>query len=307
MPAKTVRRGDLRWGRIVWSAFTDAFMHDNCLGMSAQLAYHFFFSLFPALLFLIAMASYFPIATLVDRIVGTMGTFAPPDVIQIVTDQIRKISNGNQGGLLTLGVLVALWTSSTAMTALIDTVNRAYDISDQRPWWKIRLLAIALTVGASLFILISFALVIVGPEVAGRVAGWVHLGRAFEWTWMVLQWPVIFGLVSLGIALVYHFAPDADQPWVWLTPGALFATLVWIGTSLGFRYYVVTIGSYTETYGAIGAVMVLLLWFYLSGLAVLLGAELNAEIEHARGEHHEWGRRRISPPSITQAAQASQV
>jgi membrane protein len=299
MPAKTARTGERRWYRIFWGALVDAFMHDGCLGMSAQLAYYFFFSLFPALLFLLAMASYFPVVELVDQIVDRLGRFAPPDVIAIVTDQIRKISRGEQGGLLTLGVLAAIWTSSTAMTAVIDTVNRAYDIEDRRAWWQVRLLGIALTVGASLFILVSFALVIAGPELARHVADWVRLGKAFEWAWLILQWPIIFGLVSLGLALVYYFAPNADQQWVWLTPGAVFATLLWIGTSVGFRWYVTRMGTYTETYGAIGAVMVLLLWFYLSGLAVLLGAELNAEIDHSRGRRERAGRRQIAAPSVT--------
>lgn len=305
MPAKSARWGERRWLQLVWSTFVDAFMHDNCLGMSAQLAYYFFFSLFPALLFLIAMASYFPVDQLVGDIVHMMGGFAPPDVIAIVTDQIRKISSGDEGGLLTLGILTALWTSSTAMTALINTVNRAYDIEDCRPWWKVRLLAIVLTAGGSLFILISFTLVIAGPELARHVAGMISLGRVFEWLWLIVQWPLIFALVSLGVALVYYVAPDARQRWVWLTPGALFATLLWIGVSLGFRFYVVRFGTYTETYGVLGGVMVLLLWFYLSGLAVLLGAELNAEIDHAKGRRERDGRREIEPPSVTEAAQAS--
>ncbi len=282
MPARTAKPGERRWHRLVWSACTDAFVHDDCFGMSAQLAYYFFFSLFPALLFLIATASYFPIAGLVGRMVDQMQGFVPRDVIAIVTDQIREISNGPHGSLLTIGMLTAVWTSSTAMAALIDTVNRAYDIADHRPWWRVRLLAIALTAGASLFVLTSFTLVIVGPELAHHVANWVHLGPAFEWAWVVLQWPVIFALVSLGIALIYHFAPDTDQGWAWLTPGALFATVVWILASLGCRFYVTRLDDFTETYGALGGVMVLLLWFYLSGLAVLLGAELNAEIAHAR-------------------------
>ncbi len=302
MPAQGVARGERRWYRIIWCTFVDAVMTDNCLGMAAQLAYYFFFSLFPALLFLIAMASYFPIDQLVGAIVNMMGGFAPPDVIQIVTGQIRKISSGQQGGLLTLGILTAVWTSSTAMTALINTVNRAYDIEDHRPWWRVRLLAIALTIGASLFILISFTLVIAGPELARQVADLVHLGNVFERLWLVLQWPLIFGLVSLGIALMYFFAPDAHQRWVWLTPGALFATLIWIAVSLGFRLYVVKVGAYTETYGALGGVMVLLSWFYLSGFAVLLGAELNAEIEHTRGRRERGGKREIAPPSVTDAA-----
>jgi hypothetical protein len=123
--------------------------------------------------------------------------------------------------------------------------------------------------------------VIVGPTLAERVADWVHLGAAFEWGWKILQWPVVFALACTGIAMIYYFAPDAEQDWVWLTPGSVLATTLWLLASLAFKYYVVNISSYAATYGALGSVMVLMLWFYISGVVILLGAEMNAEIEHA--------------------------
>jgi YihY family inner membrane protein len=187
---------------------------------------------------------------------------------------VKKISNDKQGGLLTFGMLLTLWSSSGAMTAIIDTLNGAYDIKEGRPWWKVRLTAIGLTVGVSIFILASFALVIVGPTFATRLADMMGLGAAFEWTWKILQWPVIFALVSAAIAGIYYWGPDAEQDWVWLTPGAIFATTLWLLASLGFKYYVASMGNYTETYGAIGAFMVLMLWFYISGLVILIGAEM---------------------------------
>lgn len=254
---------------------------DNILGMSAQLAYYFFFSLFPALLLLIAIASYFPVLTLVDEVFKTMRGFAPPDALQIITDQIQKIRTAQPAGLLTFGVATAVWSSSSAMTAVISTLNNAYDIEEGRPWWKVQLTAILLTIGVALFILISFALVIVGPTLAEKVADWVHLGPAFEWTWKILQWPLVFALACTGIAMIYYFAPDAEQDWVWLTPGSLLSTTLWLLASLAFKYYVVNISSYAATYGALGGVMVLMLWFYISGVAILIGAEMNAEIEHA--------------------------
>src|SRR4029077_13744014 len=116
---------------------------------------------------------------------------------------------------------------------------------------------------------------------AENVAIWAHVGPAFAWTWKILQWPVIFLLVTLAVALIYYYAPDAVQEWVWITPGSLLATTLWLLISLGFKFYVAHFASYNATYGAIGGVIVLMLWFYLSGLAVLVGAELNAEIEHA--------------------------
>jgi membrane protein len=290
----------LTWGQILQRAVKEA-IGDNVLGMAAQLAYYFFFALFPALLFLLAVASYFPIDTLIDDIIGMLGGFAPPEVLTIVTEQIRKISEGQQGGLLTLGFLLAIWSSSAAMTAIIDTLNHAYDIEERRPWWKVRLTAIALTVGVALFILMSFALILLGPTAARWIEQATTLGNVFVWSWMILQWPLAFAIVSVGFAIVYYFAPDADQDWVWLTPGSILATLLWLVASLGFKLYLANFSSYTETYGAIGGVMVLMLWFYISGLVILFGAEMNAEIEHAspygkaEGEKAPGVKRKIGP------------
>jgi membrane protein len=297
-------RVTLSWAEILRRTFVDAIFKYNCLGMAAQLAYYFFFSLFPALLFLIAVASYFPISSLIDDIVSALGQFAPPEFLSIVTDQIRKISGDKQGGLLTLGILTALWTSSTAMTAIIDTLNHAYSVEDGRPWWKVRLIAMALTIGVALFVLVSFALVIVGPQLAEPLARSLGLGAALEWTWRILDWPLAFTLASFGIAMVYYFAPDVDQLWSWLAPGTIFATLLWMSASLGFRYYVINVTRYTETYGALGGAMVLLLWFYLSGFVLLLGAVMNAEIEHAApigkspGEKVEGQKRKIGTAAM---------
>jgi membrane protein len=281
-------RVPLTWGQIFRRTFTEAFFKDNCFGMAAQLAYYFFFALFPTLLFLLALASYFPAYKLIDDLFRTLGGYVPPEALTIITDQLTKISEGQEGGLLTLGVLTALWSSSAAMTAIIDTLNNAYDIEEGRPWWKVRLTAIVLTVGVSVFILCSLALVLVGPSLVQRILG-TYLGPAFDLTWNVLRWPIVFGLVSAGMAVIYYYAPDAEQDWVWLTPGSIFATTLWLLASLGFKFYVENMGSYTETYGALGGVMVLMLWFYISGLVILIGAEMNAEIEHASPYGKEQG------------------
>jgi membrane protein len=270
----------LGWSELL-SRTAKEFVADNGLGLAAQLAYYFFFSLFPAVLVGLAFASFFPLEHFVDRIVATLGGVVPGDIIRIVQDQVRKISEGNNGGLLTFGVLAALWSSSAAVMGLIDALNHAYDIEEGRPWWKVRLLSLGLTVGLAAFILIAFALVLVGPTAAEYIARVTGLGPVFAWTWKILQWPVVLALVSIGAGLVYYFAPDAEQEWVWVTPGAILAAIIWLAASLGFKFYVANFATYTETYGAIGGVMVLLLWFYLSGVVFLLGAELNAEIEHA--------------------------
>ena len=254
---------------------------DNCLGLAAQLAYYFFLALFPALLFLVALASFFPVANLMDQITGALARVAPYEALKLIQDQIVKISQDKNGGLLTIGMIGTIWSTSSGVTAIIDTLNQAYDIQEGRPWWKVRVISLALTIALAIFVVAAFGLVLVGPTLAEKVAEWVHLGLVFKWTWLIVQWPVVFGLVALAIALVYYFAPDAEQDFVWITPGSVFATILWVLISLAFKFYVARFGAYNATYGTIGGIIVLLTWFYVSSLAILIGAELNSEIEHA--------------------------
>lgn len=268
------------WGELLKRTYEEAWA-DDVLNLAAQQAYYFFFALFPLLLSLVSFASFFPLAGLTDELFKMLGGVMPPQVIEMITTQLNKLSNQNAGGLLTLAFLITIWSSSGALVSMCSTLNAAYDITEARPWWKVRLIAIGLTIGLAIFILISMTLIIGGPTIAGEIAENVGLGPAFKWTWMVLQWPVVLVLVATAIAIVYYFAPDAKQEWVWITPGSVLATVLWLAVSLAFKLYIANFGSYTETYGIIGGVMMLLLWFYLSGIAILIGAELNAEIEHA--------------------------
>jgi membrane protein len=256
-------------------------LDDDVFGLAAQQAYYFLFSLFPALLTLISLASFFPIEHLTDEMMRYLGRVVPPDVLTIIADQITKISNSNSGGVFTFAFLVTIWTSSGAMVSIINTLNAAYDISEGRSVIKVRVTAILLTLGVAFFTVLSMVLIIVGPPLAERLAVALHLGPAFAWAWKILQWPVVFAMVSGAIAIICYFAPDAEQDWVWLTPGAVLATVLWILISLALRFYLVYFDNFNETYGALGGVMVLLLWFYGTALAILTGAELNAEIEHA--------------------------
>ena len=254
---------------------------DNVFDLSAQQAYYFFFALFPALLFVIAVASFFPLQGLIDNVVTMIARIAPSDVVKIITDSMLALSKQNSGGVLTFAFLVTIWSSSGAMVSIITTLNTAYDVTESRPWWKTRITAIGLTIGIAVFIIASMFLIIAGPTLAQSLATRMQLGPAFTWTWMVLQWPVVFALVASAIGLVYYFAPDVEQDWIWITPGSILATVLWLVVSLGLKFYYQLMPNANAAYGTIGAVMVLMLWFYVSGLALLLGAELNAEIEHA--------------------------
>jgi membrane protein len=279
----------ISWRELIartWREIND----DNCMGLAAQLAYYFILALFPALIVVVAIASFFPRSTL-QEVLSVLAPFTPPEALALIRTQLDAIVAAEQSSLLTFGVLGALWSSSAALTAIIDTLNRAYDIDETRPWWKVRLLAIGLTVGLAVFILTAFALVVAGPEVAHALADRLGLASAVATAWTIVQWPIVFALVAFGVALTYYFAPDADQDWAFITPGSTLATVLWLLASLGFRFYVQNFSDYNATYGALGAAVLLLLWLYVSGLAVLVGAELNAEIEHASPQGKKPGER----------------
>ena len=261
-------------------------MRDHALDLASQLAYYFFLALFPALLCMLAVASFFPLQNFTGEVIRTLGPFAPREVLEIIRQEMAKIGDGHNGGLLTIGLLGALWSSSAALVSVIDVMNRAYDITEARPWWKVRAVAIGLTTALAVFITLAFVLIVVGPQIADWLGAHLGFSTAFVWSWKILQWPLAFAMVAIGVGLVYYFAPDAEQEWVWVTPGSLAATVLWFIASLAFRFYAVNFGNYEATYGAIGGVILLMLWFYMSALVMIVGAEMNAEIEHAS----PWGK-----------------
>lgn len=253
---------------------------DDCVSVAAQLAYYFALALFPALLFVVALASYLPYDVIND-VIGALEPVAPPEVLTMLRKQLESIVAGEDTGLLTIGILGALWSSSGAMTSIVSALNGAYDVPETRPWWKVRLLAIGLTTALAVFVLLSAILIVAGPNAGRWLVSWFGLSEVFDTAWVYLRWPAVFALATTGIAIVFYYAPDADQDWVWITPGSILTTILWVMFSLGFRLYVVTIGDYAATYGALAGAAILLLWLYLTGLALLIGGELNSEIEHA--------------------------
>src|SRR5262245_246512 len=161
----------LELGRRTWREAID----DDVLGLAAQLSYYLFLALFPALVFLLALASFFPLTNITDDVGRSLGPFVSPEVLALIQDQMRRLANNENGGLLTFGVIGALWSSSAALVSIVDALNRAYDIEEGRPWWKVRLVATGLTLGTALFILLALSLVLAGPTVAER------LGQATGW------------------------------------------------------------------------------------------------------------------------------
>jgi membrane protein len=249
------------------------------------LAFYFFLAVFPALLFIISLMAYLPLQSSLDPMLNRLGQIAPPPVVSLLRQQINTLS-GN-GSLMTLGILGTIWSSSSAMAAIISALNTAYGIKESRPWWRTRLYAIALTLGLVVSLFVAFTLILLGPQAAEWADKLFHLGFHLTTIWRVIHWPVAFILAVFALDLVYYFGPDAESKWVWLTPGSLIATVSFICTSLVFKVYIINFGNYNATYGAIGSVIVLLLWFYFSGLSLLLGAEMDSVIDEASGRNRK--------------------
>ncbi len=269
----------LTWSELAKRTFQET-INDNVVSLAAQLAYYFLLALVPAIVSVAAFASFLPGDTMQRALDGSAGVL-PADMVSILREQLQNVSGRANGGVFTFGLLMALWSSSAAIVSICDALNRAYDIEEGRPWWKVRLTAIALTLGIAVFVVVAFALVMIGPTLAERIAAQLGLGPAVATAWKFLQWPVAFGLIALGIGLLNYFGPDAEQDWEWITPGALLATALWLLASIAFKIYVTSFSDYNTTYGSLGGVIVLMLWFYITGVAILVGAEMNAEIEHA--------------------------
>jgi len=269
----------LPWTELVRRTVRET-IEDDCLGLAAQLSYYLCLALFPALLFLIALSSFFSLHTLTDDVAGALGPFVSSELLALIQDQMRRLAQADDGGLVTVGVLGALWGSSAALVAMVGAINRAYDLKETRPWWRVRLIAASLTLALAVLVIVAVTLVMAGPTLT-HLFGIADSNVSWKWVWNLLRWPAAFALVAFGIGLVYNYAPDADQDWLWVTPGAIVATVLWLAASVAFKFYIATFTDYEGSYGAVGGIIILLLWLYLSGLGILVGAELNAELEHA--------------------------
>jgi len=269
--------------RRVWQDLYDG----DLLTRSAALSYYFLLALFPLLLFLTAMLGYFAESgtELRRSLLGYLATVAPRSASQLVRETVEEVTEGAGGGKLSFGLMAALWFASFGMGAVGDTLNSAYGVRETRAWWRVRLISLGLTVALAALIISALALLLYGGEIGEGLAGRFDLGGAFVAVWNVLQLPIVLAFVLFAFALIYYYAPDLrHQKWYWITPGSLVGVLLWLLVSFGFRLYLSYFDRYSVTYGSLGAVIILLLWFYLTGAAILVGGKVNAEIEHAAAE-----------------------
>jgi membrane protein len=262
------------------------FQRDDALGLAAQLAYYLILALFPFILVLVSLMGTFGSPELASEVLGYFQRVMPEEAYKIVETFTANIISGRAEapGLLSFGILFTIWAASGAFAALINALNRAYDVQETRPFWKVRGIAILMTLGLSVLILVGVLLLVVGEPIGKTVADIFGLGDLFLLVWDIVRWPVALFFMVFTVALLYYFAPDANQPFRWITPGGLIGVLLWVLASVGFNFYVSNFGSYNKTYGSIGAVIILLLYLYISSLTILFGATLNAILVRMKEE-----------------------
>jgi membrane protein len=277
--------GGLSWkqlGKRVWNQINE----DDVWGRAAQLSYYFLLALFPLLIFLTSMLGIFAAGTeLRHNLLDYLARVMPPSASTLVSQTIDNVINSSGGGKLSFGILATLWAASNGMGAISESLNAAYNVKETRPWWKVRLVTIGLTIALALLIMSALTLTLYGGQIAELIASHKGLSEAFTITWKIVQWPIVLAFVLLSFSLIYYFAPDlTDQDWKWVTPGAGLGVALWLLVSFGFRAYLNFFDSYSATYGSLGAVIILMLWFYLTGAAILIGGEINSEVENAMAE-----------------------
>ena len=276
------------WTR-VWTRSEE----DEILGRAAQLSYYFLLAIFPLLIFLITLFGYFNSAgsRLEQRLIAYLGDVMPPSALHLVIGTVEQVTRARGTGKLSFGLILALWVASSGINSLAQALNAAYDVRETRPWWKVRLISIALTIALTVLIISALLIVLYGGRVGHAAAALFHAGAVFSVLWRILQWPIALGFVIVAFVMIYRFVPnvsakrhgkglpDSDYRRRWLSPGVIIAVALWLLVSLLLRLYLHFFNSYNATYGSLGALIILMLWFYLTGAAILLGGEINCQFE----------------------------
>jgi membrane protein len=255
---------------------------DNVYGASAQLAYYFLLALFPMLIFLTSLVGFLPEAQ--QSIFNMVGKIFPTQTMNIITETMQDIVINRSGKLLSFGILGTIWAASGGVEALMGTLNLAYHVKEWRSFWKVRLIAIGLTIMLSFMIIGGTVLIMFVDKFSVWMATLLGLGRSFALFWAVAEYLLGLFLLLIGIEVIYYFAPNIKLRWRFVTPGGLFALVALIVSSHLFSLYLRYAPSYSVTYGSLGAVIVLMLWLYLMGMTLLVGGEINSVLREATGK-----------------------
>jgi membrane protein len=279
--------GGLTWKELlkrVWSGIN----RNDLINRAYELAYNFLLAVFPMLLFLLGLLGILAAEGSEIRrdLFHYFQLVLPPAAYDLVAHTLREVTPNSGGGKLTFGLLFALYSGSGGMTQLMSTLNAAYEVKESRSWLRVHLISLALTLAMSILLVLAVFLVLTSGQVAQSAAQATGFSKVVLILVRILQWVIALAFVVFAFAVIYYFAPNVhEQHWYWLTPGSVVGVAAWALTSVVLRLYLHFFDTYSKTYGSLGAVIILMLWFYVTGLSFLIGSQINATIEHAAAEH----------------------
>ena len=293
IPREMWRRGGLSWWQLLRRVCQDV-VDDELAGRCAELAYYYLFSVFPLLLFLSTLLGYLAgISSRLRHVLLVYVSRVSPsaDVTALITNTLDQVTRSHGGAKLSLSLLVALWVASSGTLAMGRALNKACDVDETRPWWLRRLVAVALTLGISALIAGALIVMISGHHIGEALADELGVASVFVSAWHVLRWPLVLAFVLLAFETIYNFAPSRapGSRHLWGTPGAVVGVGVWVAISVGLQLYLGEVESFASSYGSLGTVIVLLLWFYLIAFAILVGGEVNSAISRQIAAHPQRG------------------
>lgn len=254
------------------------FMEDDMSTYAAALTYRILLAIFPFLIFLLTMLGALGLQNFFDWLLEQAQNAFPADLYNQVEAIVQQVQGGASGGLLSFGLVAALWAAAGGVRAAMNALNVAYDTDESRPIWKLYPMSIVFVVGLAVVLIAAVALMILGPQAMEWLADQIGFGSAVVTLWTWLRIPVAIVLMILAVALVYYFFPNVDQPFAVVSPGSVIAVTVWVLATIGFSLYITNFADYNATYGSLAGVIVLLLYIYISSMVLLLGAEINAVI-----------------------------
>lgn len=259
------------------------FLDDDMTTYAAALAYQVLFSIFPFIIFLVSLLGFIHMPQFFEWLQQQAQLVVPGQAMTQVNEVIQQLQQP-QSGLLSIGAVTALWVASAAVRSLMNSLNVAYGVEETRASWKLYFLSVLYTIGLAAMLIASAAMLLIGPQAMDWLAAQVGLEQVFVTVWTWARWPVSFLLLILVMAIIYWAGPNVKQRFRFITPGAFITVLVWVAASVGFGFYVSNFADYGAMYGSVGAIIILLFYFYISAAVMLFGAEINAVVErHAEG------------------------
>ncbi len=268
----------------------DGLSRNRVVAVGAGIAFYALLAIFPAIAALVALYGLFADPAAVGRHLDTLGSFIPGGGLELIRNQVdHVVSQGNQtlGLTFLIGLAASLWSSNAGTKALFDALNVVYEERERRNFFKLNAFSLLFTLAGIAFLLAAIGAVVVLPA----MLNFIGLGGGAETLLKLLRWPLLFAAIMLALAFVYRYGPSREKPqWRWVTPGSAAAALIWIAASILFSWYAESFGNYNKTYGSLGAVIIFMTWIWISALAVLIGAELDAEMEHQTAQDTTTGR-----------------